>query len=65
MQNLTTMTSRFHHQMLPVLLFRTLIPTGRTTTKSANRRWQLPPTHRTSPIEPSCSIPFAKGFNRW
>ena len=32
------------------------------TTKIVNRRWHLPPTQRTSPIQPSCSIVFAVGF---
>jgi hypothetical protein len=53
--------------MLPVLLFSRVrisnsYGTARTT-KIANQQWQLPPTQRTSPIQPSSSwLPFAVGF---
>jgi hypothetical protein len=34
----------------------------KNTTKIVNRRWHLPPTQKTSPIQPGCSIVFAVGF---
>ena len=33
-------------------------------TKTTNRRWQLPPTHITSPIQTSSATAFAVGFIR-
>jgi hypothetical protein len=40
-------------------------PTDCTLTKTPFRRWYLPPTQRTPPIQPSCSIVFCSWVHNY